>query len=959
MAAFKSLLALVALLLAVGAVDAGEAPQPVANSITAFLMKKKDFGILLEAVLAANASIVETLSNPDLVATVFAPDDHAFLKLLKDLELTKDELLAKKHLLNAVLSYHVLGTKATKQDLKEAQVVQTLLAGLPGKLKIITKDWDYKGQHWVDTFHLKTTSGSKSVIKKADIIVGKNGTAIIHAVDRVLIPGLGLVAAPEDSLMRQVLDASLQLAADHTPSRHRGPHGIAQMPWAAQLQSALAEAGIAADLQQRQPLQPEAVQEAALQHYLQHLQTAVQRRGASRLQHYFDCVRPECLEVAGYGMAPYLVELGWYGGAPGFLPSGLPGLLPGAYAPGGGSQPRLEASGEQPETRAALIVHFDGGASTLGVRAQLMAALDRCLGKSAGLVEVAEVHPAGAVLMAPAGPLLKLLRPAALGTARFWNSLVEAPEGSLMRQVLDASLQLAADHTPSRHRGPHGIAQMPWAAQLQSALAEAGIAADLQQRQPLQPEAVQEAALQHYLQHLQTAVQRRGASRLQHYFDCVRPECLEVAGYGMAPYLVETQERAPVAPARQPPSPRTARQQKRRADQLAKERRLQQQRKQQQPAQTVRAPIQVKPQNGKLPPTRAVATPPRQAMAATAAEAAALRRRRYKRAQQRAAKKTASKAAAAAAAAQPGQEATSPATGAAATVATAALTPAAAAAAATQAAASAPAPTASAAAGVAKAAAAVATAAEGAPEEADSVVAGSGSAHPADTRSQARRDPPQASAGQGGDEAEREEETAAAELAEAAAEAELAVGSCEHTPPASPRAPPQRSLAEVVAGLPGSPVHLLHQRLDLPLPPMPDPCTFEEEDWLRQGCEVRSVIAHRQVGERLFVRVVWEDSWEPAEALVGPELEQYQRSRGADADTDVVGWAQQRQQEEAAAEEAEEEASAAAQGSGAAGSGRPRGSAAARGRRDGPQQAAAGGAAVTQRTSSRSRAATA
>ena len=112
-----------------------------------------------------------------------------------------------------------------------------------------------------------------------------------------------------------------------------------------------------------------------------------------------------------------------------------------------------------------------------------------------------------------------------------------------MRQVLDASLQLAAEHTPSRHRGPHGIAQMPWAAQLQSALAEAGIAADLQQRQPLQPEAVQEAALQHYLQHLQTAVQRRGASRLQHYFDCVRPECLEVAGYGMAPYLVEVRER--------------------------------------------------------------------------------------------------------------------------------------------------------------------------------------------------------------------------------------------------------------------------------------------------------------------------------------------------------------------------------------------------------------------------------
>jgi hypothetical protein len=530
-------------------------------------------------------------------------------------------------------------------------------------------------------------------------------------------------------------------------------------------------------------------------------------------------------------------QLGWYGGAPGFLPSGLPGLLPGAYAPGGGSQSRLEASGEQPETRAALIVLFDGGASTLGVRAQLMAALDRCLGKSAGLVEVAEVHPAGAVLMAPAGPLLKLLRPAALGTGVHVAPLPELGEAP-------ASPPAARATAPGAAGGELRRPQLRTAAP------------------PAQPTAQQG--------HQQ---QRQGKR-----------------APGPTPRTAQTQERAPVAPARQPPSPRTARQQKRRADQLAKERRLQQQRKQQQPAQTVRAPIQVKPQNGKLPPTRAVATPPRQAMAATAAEAAALRRRRYKRAQQRAAKKTASKAAAAAAAAQPGQEATSPATGAAATVATAALTPAAAAAAAaaTQAAASAPAPTASAAAGVAKAAAAVATAAEGSPEEADSVVAGSGSAHPADTRSQARRDPPQASAGQGGDEAEREEEIAAAELAEAAAEAELAVGSCEHTPPDSPRAPPQRSLAEVVAGLPGSPVHLLHQRLDLPLPPMPDPCTFEEEDWQRQGCEVRSVIAHRQVGERLFVRVVWEDSWEPAEALVGPELEQYQRSRGADADTDVV-----------------------------------------------------------------------
>ncbi|PSC76641.1 fasciclin [Micractinium conductrix] len=250
MAAFKSLLALVALLLAVGAVDAHKPPKPAADSVAAFVIanknkgfgilleavlaadasivetlskpdlvatvfapdgtqfdalkppkpaadsvaafvianKNKGFGILLEAVLAADASVVETLSKPDLVATVFAPDDNAFRVLLKDLQLTKEELLANKDLLIAVLSYHVIGAKVTKKDLKELQVVQTLLAGETGELKII-KAWEHKGRHWVQNVRLETTSGSKSLVKAADVIVGKNGAAVIHAVNRVLIPG--------------------------------------------------------------------------------------------------------------------------------------------------------------------------------------------------------------------------------------------------------------------------------------------------------------------------------------------------------------------------------------------------------------------------------------------------------------------------------------------------------------------------------------------------------------------------------------------------------------------------------------------------------------------------------------------------------------------------------------------------------------------------------------------------
>ena len=48
--------------------------------------------------------------------------DDAFGVLLKDLKLTKKELLANKDLLTAVLSYHVLGAKVMKKDLKDVQV---------------------------------------------------------------------------------------------------------------------------------------------------------------------------------------------------------------------------------------------------------------------------------------------------------------------------------------------------------------------------------------------------------------------------------------------------------------------------------------------------------------------------------------------------------------------------------------------------------------------------------------------------------------------------------------------------------------------------------------------------------------------------------------------------------------------------------------------------------------------
>jgi hypothetical protein len=121
--------------------------------------------------------------------------------------------------------------------------------------------------------------------------------------------------------------------------------------------------------------------------------------------------------------------------------------------------------------------------------------------------------------------------------ARLWSSVVAAPEGSLMRQVLDASMQMAADNAGLPYT------RLPWAAQLQHALTAAGVECDLREQAPLEPDSVRQAALQCYLHKVAAESEQHGASRLQHYFGRVRPSCLTAEGYTMAAYLVDVRER--------------------------------------------------------------------------------------------------------------------------------------------------------------------------------------------------------------------------------------------------------------------------------------------------------------------------------------------------------------------------------------------------------------------------------
>ncbi|KAL4440245.1 hypothetical protein ABPG75_003246, partial [Micractinium tetrahymenae] len=101
-----------------------------------------------------------------------------------------------------------------------------------------------------------------------------------------------------------------------------------------------------------------------------------------------------------------------------------------------------------------------------------------------------------------------------MSATRLWSTVVAAPQGSIMQQVLDAGLQMAAEC----QGGQIALAKLPWIAQLQQAMSAVGVDFDPQQRAALQPAAVRQAALQQYLQRVAAAAARPGASQLRHYF---------------------------------------------------------------------------------------------------------------------------------------------------------------------------------------------------------------------------------------------------------------------------------------------------------------------------------------------------------------------------------------------------------------------------------------------------------
>lgn len=110
------------------------------------------------------AGLVETLKGKGPF-TVFAPTDEAFEKLLKELDITAEELLAREDL-KEILLYHVLPGKVMSSDLKEGMKAETL-----SKKEV--------------TISLDPVQVNKAKVVKPDI---KASNGVIHVIDEVLLP---------------------------------------------------------------------------------------------------------------------------------------------------------------------------------------------------------------------------------------------------------------------------------------------------------------------------------------------------------------------------------------------------------------------------------------------------------------------------------------------------------------------------------------------------------------------------------------------------------------------------------------------------------------------------------------------------------------------------------------------------------------------------------------------------
>lgn len=143
---------------------------PGQRTLVQQLQGMPQFSILVEAVVAAGLQDALSAAGP---LTVFAPTNDAFAALLTELGVTKDQLLANKPLLTAVLQYHVLGSQVLSSQVPVGKAITPLAGGI------------FKIDANAGALVVTDGRNRRANIGFTDLRV-KNG--VIHSLDKVLLP---------------------------------------------------------------------------------------------------------------------------------------------------------------------------------------------------------------------------------------------------------------------------------------------------------------------------------------------------------------------------------------------------------------------------------------------------------------------------------------------------------------------------------------------------------------------------------------------------------------------------------------------------------------------------------------------------------------------------------------------------------------------------------------------------
>ncbi|MBQ0961383.1 fasciclin domain-containing protein [Ideonella sp. 4Y11] len=162
-AALASSVALLAGLTACGGSDS----DPTLLSLTQI---DPQLSILAEAIEAAGLQSALTAAGP---STLLAPTNTAFASLLAELGVDKATLLSNKALLNAVLTYHVIGGRVTAADVPLGSPIEPVGGGF------------FKAEASGSTLVFTDGRNRRSTVLQADLHAS-NG--VVHVVDKVLLP---------------------------------------------------------------------------------------------------------------------------------------------------------------------------------------------------------------------------------------------------------------------------------------------------------------------------------------------------------------------------------------------------------------------------------------------------------------------------------------------------------------------------------------------------------------------------------------------------------------------------------------------------------------------------------------------------------------------------------------------------------------------------------------------------